>query len=132
MAKEAVCNNKTCFKNKCLASAEAMIKAALEAYQPVAILLSHQVNEEYSTLIDSLPETADLPRYNFYDVKKFTEPVKPEKSLYLLWDEERESPCRTAKDSARRFGSTGRIWLNTKGCSRAKARYWELLYPVPR
>ncbi len=89
MAKEAVCNNKTCFKNKCLASAEAMIRAALEAYQPVAILLSHQVNEEYRTLIDSLPETVELPRYNFFDVKKFTEPVKPEKSLYQVWDEER-------------------------------------------
>lgn len=82
MAKEAVCSNKTCFKNKCLAGAEASIRAALETYQPAAILLAHWINEEYTSLMDSLPETVALPRYDLYSIKRFEEPTKPERNLY--------------------------------------------------
>lgn len=89
MAKEAVCNNKTCFKNKCLVGAEARIRAALETYQPAAILLSHRIDEEYASLIDTLPETAGLPRYDFYGVKRFAEPARPDRNLYKVWDEQK-------------------------------------------
>jgi len=89
LAKEAVCNNKTCFKNKCLASAEIKIRAILENYQPEGIIVSYNISEESKILIDSLPETVDLPRYGQYDVQVLTEPAEPKKEDYISFDKEK-------------------------------------------
>ena len=85
LAKEAVCSNKTCFKNKCLVSAEQRIRAAIESHQPDAILLGYFVDDESTIVVDSIPETVDLTRYDRSDVKILKEPDEPVKENYTEW-----------------------------------------------
>ncbi len=85
LAKEAVCSNKTCFKNKCLVSAEQRIRTAIESDTPDGILLGAFVDDESTIVVDSLPETVDLPRIDRSDVKILKEPEAPVKENYTEW-----------------------------------------------
>jgi len=87
LAKEAVCTNKTCFKNKCLAQAEINIRKAIKEVQPNAILKAANISTDYQIVIDSLPETAGLPEYSYYDVKRFFCPEMPQEETYTLTTE---------------------------------------------
>lgn len=84
LAKEAVCSNKGCFKNKCLAQAEVNIRKAIKEVQPDALLVSAHTPSEHKIVIDSLPETAGLPEYSYYDVKTYHAPEMPEEKTYTL------------------------------------------------
>lgn len=85
LAKEAVCSNRTCFKNKCLVSAEQRIRTAIESHAPDGILLGAFVDDESTIVVDSLPETVDLPRIDRSDVKILKEPEAPVKENYTEW-----------------------------------------------
>lgn len=89
-SKEAVCSNKTCFASKCRVAAEQRLLAALTEFQPEAILLSYYVDREFTSLLETLPEAAGLPRYNAGEVTVLTEPEKPDRKDYQVMDEEKE------------------------------------------
>ncbi|UOE51313.1 ParB/RepB/Spo0J family partition protein [Mucilaginibacter sp. SMC90] len=84
LAKEAVCNNKACFKNKCLAQAEINIRKVIKEVQPDALLKTANIPADYQIIIDSLPETAGLPEYSYYDIKRFFKPEMPQEGTYTL------------------------------------------------
>lgn len=91
MAKEAVCSNKGCFKNKCLAQAEVNVRKAIKEVQPDAILVSEKIASEYKIVIDSLPETAGLPEYSYYDVMTYDIPEMPQEQTYTITTENGKS-----------------------------------------
>jgi ParB family chromosome partitioning protein len=88
MAKEAVCSNKDCFKNKCLAQAEVNLRKVLSEQQPQALLITANIPSEYRMLIDSLPETTALPEYSCDDITVFDVPQMPDRWDYTETDED--------------------------------------------
>lgn len=89
LAKQAVCSNKTCFKNKCLADAEAKIRSVLETHQPEALILGYCVSDEIQSLMDTMPEIATITRYSQDDVQVLYEPVQPTKDDYTSYSKEK-------------------------------------------
>ncbi len=89
MAKEAVCGNKACFKNKCLADAEIKIRTVLKTHQPEGVVLGYDVGEENKSLLASLPETGSLPQHGQYDVLVLKEPTPPQKDDYTYRNKEK-------------------------------------------
>lgn len=90
-AKSAVCNNKACYKSKCLAHTENMITVALAEQKPDALLCRNGFSEPEQILIDSLEDTVNLPQYSVYDITLFSPPEQPDKEDYNgHWDNEEE------------------------------------------
>ncbi|MBT2561331.1 ParB/RepB/Spo0J family partition protein [Pedobacter sp. ISL-68] len=93
-AKEAVCNNKACYKDKCIENTVRNVRKAIADKQPDALLVNYALSEEAELVLQSLPETDSLPRVNFSDVTIIQTPTLPDKEDYLdTWNcEEGEEP----------------------------------------
>lgn len=89
MAKEAVCRNKICFKNKCHADVEAKIRSVLETHQPEALILGYCVSDEIQSLMDTMQEIATIIRYSQDDVQVLYEPIQPTKEGYTSYSKEK-------------------------------------------
>jgi ParB family chromosome partitioning protein len=90
-AKNAVCSNKECYNNKCGIHFLAVLKEAITTYQPESILFRNQLTEMEEKIIGLVPEAAELPRYNCFDVTIITKPVKPDKDDHTYQDEKGKS-----------------------------------------
>ncbi|CAL1519175.1 ParB/RepB/Spo0J family partition protein [Chitinophaga sp. MM2321] len=91
MAKQSNCTNKSCYKNKCLAHAEISLRELINEHQPAAILVSGSLSDDHLTIIESMPETMQLPQYSYYEVKIIHQPSPPDVedyTEYLNEDEE--------------------------------------------
>ncbi|MFX1707184.1 ParB/RepB/Spo0J family partition protein [Chitinophaga sp. CC14] len=91
MAAEAICTNKACYHDKCLAQSQKEVLQALENVVPDGIVFSGSLSEENKIIIDSLEQTAGLPQYAYYDVTVITQPTAPDKEDYTDGDEEGEN-----------------------------------------
>ncbi|WP_214226668.1 ParB/RepB/Spo0J family partition protein [Pedobacter sp. B4-66] len=93
-AKEAVCTNKSCYKDKCIENTVRKVRNAIKEKQPDALLLNSTLSEETEVVLQSLPETDSLPRIARYEVTILQSPEVPDKEDYMdTWNtEEGEEP----------------------------------------
>jgi ParB family chromosome partitioning protein len=82
-AKEAVCTNKACYKDKCMEHTAMSIRKLVTAEQPDALLLHSSLPEETEVVLQSLPETDSLPRIARYEVTVFNMPSPPDRDDHM-------------------------------------------------
>jgi ParB family chromosome partitioning protein len=98
LAKQAICSNKQCYQNKCTAHFKMALVAAFAIEQPHALLFRNQPAEWIINLLESIPDAAELPQHQLYEVQTYPMPQMPDKEDYQLayeaddedWDEESE------------------------------------------
>jgi len=86
MSKQAICTNKSCFERKCQANAEKVVKSSIAKENPVGLITCINTPDDFLQAIDTLPETAEIPKYDSRAVRTIPVPQAPEKSDYT--DEE--------------------------------------------
>jgi sulfur relay (sulfurtransferase) DsrC/TusE family protein len=93
-AKEAICNNKSCYKDKCIENTVRNVRKAIADKQPDALLITYALSEEAELVLQSLPETDSLPRVHHSDVSIINRPTAPDREDYAdTWNcEEGEDP----------------------------------------
>ncbi|WP_448635417.1 ParB/RepB/Spo0J family partition protein [Pedobacter panaciterrae] len=93
-AKEAICSNKGCYKDKCLTHTANSIRKTIAEQQPDALLLHTVLSDETELVLQSLPETDSLPRVDRHEVTILQAPEMPDKDDFLdSWNtEEGEDP----------------------------------------
>ncbi|PZR29141.1 MAG: hypothetical protein DI535_03765 [Citrobacter freundii] len=90
-AKQAVCRNKECYAAKCNAHINLSVTNALLTYQPVAWLFRNEMPEQYLSIIESRPESGDMPRHNVCEITVIEEPDAPDESDYMYeYDEDND------------------------------------------
>lgn len=87
-AKHAVCSNKECYNNKCSVHFMALLRNAVDTYQPEALLYNNQLPEITENILELVSGAADLPKYNNHEVTAITKPECPDKDDYTYDDEE--------------------------------------------
>lgn len=92
MDTKAICANKDCFKNKCITSKANLYRRAVADHSPHAILHYGFLNDELRMILDSLEETAGLPRIPVYHVNYFYAPEAPKKENFMVSAEADSSP----------------------------------------
>jgi ParB family chromosome partitioning protein len=93
-AKEAICSNKGCYKDKCLTHTANSIRKTIAEQQPDALLLHTVLSDETELVLQSLPETDSLPRVDRHEITILQVPEMPDKDDFLdSWNtEEGEDP----------------------------------------
>jgi ParB/RepB/Spo0J family partition protein len=97
-AKQAVCSNKECYNKKCSVHLVGMLQAAIDTYQPEAILYLNHLSEISEVTISLTPEASILPKYNYHDVTVITKPETPDKEDYTYDDEVEEDEYNSAME----------------------------------
>lgn len=90
LAEQAVCSDSGCYGSKCSAHYHLQIVNAIMNEKPQAIIYTSLFSEDFRSIIKSLPETANLPTVDYYQVSTISEPVEPNKELYTERNEKGE------------------------------------------
>jgi ParB family chromosome partitioning protein len=85
-AKQAICTNRACYNSKCEAYFTLSVISAFQRVEPEALLYSSE--DMIDKVVLSVPDAANLPKYNVHEVKKLSIPGMPVKEDY--YDEEEE------------------------------------------
>jgi ParB family chromosome partitioning protein len=96
-AKEAVCSNKECYKQKCEASFMLKIQKVFIDDKPEA-LLYYGNHEKYEDLLRLIPEAAGMAQYNYYKVDTLSKPIPPSREDYINEVEESEDDEESFKE----------------------------------
>jgi predicted DsbA family dithiol-disulfide isomerase len=81
-AKHAVCNNKACYQQKCMASLVVGLTTAFLEHQPEALLFYGEPSELLEEILLKIPAAATLPRHQYYEVRGIEEPEAPDPEDY--------------------------------------------------
>lgn len=87
-AKHAVCTNKQCYQQKCTAHFSIAFMSAFIQYKPAAILFCGSPSALVEKVIQSQPEAAALPKYDYNDISVLHEPEEPLKENYMFEPDE--------------------------------------------
>lgn len=88
LSKEAVCSNAACYKIKCSAHLGRQIAETVLQMKPQALVYSTQWSADTETLINTMPEIADLPRFYRWDISPVSAPEPPKQEEYTETEEE--------------------------------------------
>lgn len=86
-AKQATCSNKSCYQSKCTAQLVADFTSAFEKHLPEALLFYGDPGKDYETIVNILPEIAELPQFTYYDVTPVKPPELPSREDYETEDD---------------------------------------------
>src|SRR6202008_410851 len=67
-AKQALCTNPTCYRNKCTATLRMSFLNALKAHEPVALIFYDWLSEDMRELLKQAPEAAGLTHYEYHQI----------------------------------------------------------------
>lgn len=91
-AKQAICTNTTCYRNKCAASLRNGFMNALQIHESAALLFNGEPSEQVQAFLNELPEAAALPRYDYNQVTILQLPEEPDREDYTdNYNEEEET-----------------------------------------
>lgn len=88
LSKEAVCSNTACYKTKCSVHLRKQISEAVAQMKPQALVYSSQWSTDTETLINGMPEIANLPRFYRWDISPVSAPEPTKQEEYTESDEE--------------------------------------------
>lgn len=91
-AKQAICTNSVCYRNKCTVSLHKGFMNALQLHEPAALLFNGEPSEQVQAFLEELPEAATLPRYDYHQITVLQAPEEPDKEDYTdNYNEEEET-----------------------------------------
>lgn len=88
MAKESICTNRECYRNKSNTHYSRQLVSAFAEHQPAALLFDGTPSPLLVEAVESIPEAAALPTYDRYDVSVVSEPAMPDKEDFFTEDED--------------------------------------------
>lgn len=89
-AKQAICNNTTCYSNKCTANLRIGLVNGLQEHEPVALLFNGEPSEKMVELMKQIPEAEKLTRHDCNEITVLEVPVEPEKEDFMFEDDDEE------------------------------------------
>jgi ParB family chromosome partitioning protein len=91
-AKQAVCTNAACYRNKCTASLRNGFINSLQLHVPAALLFNGEPSEQVQAFLNELPEPSALPHYDYQQITVLQTPEEPDKEDYTdSYNEEEET-----------------------------------------
>jgi ParB/RepB/Spo0J family partition protein len=88
MAKQAICSNISCYRNKCKANVHFQLVAALEHIHPIALLFDGEPTEAMLSILKEMPEAEILARHDYNMITVLQKPEEPEKEDYMYEDDD--------------------------------------------
>lgn len=91
-AKQAICTNAVCYRNKCAASLRNSFMNALQIHEPAALLFNGEPSEQVQEFLNEIPEASVLSHYDYNQVTILQAPEEPDKEDYTdNYNEEEET-----------------------------------------
>lgn len=87
-AKTAICSNKNCYQQKCKANLVLQFTNAFQEHLPEALLFFGGPTQEFTSILEALPEAAELKQYNYHDVQVIKLPEVPDKEDFTYEDDD--------------------------------------------
>jgi ParB family chromosome partitioning protein len=81
-AKQAICTNATCYRNKCSAGFRIGFINALQIHEPAALLFYGVPSERMQDFLNQIPEASGLPCWDYHQVTIIEAPDEPESEDY--------------------------------------------------
>lgn len=135
LAKQAICSNTSCYKNKCVVNLRSGMINALSIHEPVAMLFNGEPSEPILEFLKTIPEAQALPRHDYNKVTILQNPEEPEREDFTYEDDDEgerfdkkefDSAMREYKDEVKAFEKEIRNEKNQKALLEKKGEF----YPV--
>lgn len=81
-AKQAICTNATCYRNKCRANFRIGFINALQIHEPAALLFYGEPSEGTQEFVKQIPEASGLPWWDYHQVTIIEAPDEPQSEDY--------------------------------------------------
>lgn len=89
-AKQAICTNVICYKNKCTSSLRIGFINALQIHEPAALLFNGEPSEIMQEFLKQIPEASSLTSYDYHQITVIEAPGEPESEDYTENDDDEE------------------------------------------
>lgn len=96
----SICSNKQCFQSKCTQHFSNSIQQKIGEERPAGLLFIGQPSPTLESILEQIPETTDLQRFNVYETDILELPEMPDKADYLKEETETDEGDTEAFEQA--------------------------------